>query len=96
MLTLTYPLSGPTFTYGYDSMGRLNTLAQTAGTSGVSCGIPTQSPVSVVTGATYGVANELLGFSGTAWESRLYNSLFQVTSITSSSGINMQYTYPMG
>ena len=49
----------------------------------------------VVTGATYGVANELLGFSGTAWESRLYNSLFQVTSITSSSGINMQYTYPM-
>ena len=92
MLTLTYPLSGPTFTYGYDSMGRLNTLAQTAGTSGISHGIPGQSPV--VTGATYGVANELLGFSGTAWESRLYNSLFQVTSITSSSGINMQYTYP--
>jgi YD repeat-containing protein len=92
MLTLTYPLSGPTFTYGHDTMGRLNTLAQTAGTSGISHGIPGQSPV--VTAATYGVANELLGFSGTVWESRLYNSLFQVTSITSSSGINMQYTYP--
>jgi YD repeat-containing protein len=53
MTTVGYPLAGPTFTYGYDTMGRMNILSQTAGTSGLGTGQRSE-----VTWVTYGPAGE--------------------------------------
>jgi hypothetical protein len=61
--SVTYPLSGPTFGYGYGSMGGLNTLSQTAGTSGLNTFGTPSLPICVVTGMTYGPAGELLTMS---------------------------------
>ena len=38
LTSVSYPVGGPTFSYGYDTMGRPNSLAQTGGTSVVPGG----------------------------------------------------------
>ena len=77
---------GPNLAYTFDSMGRLNTLTEQ------------NSGLNVIGGAAYGPANELTqiyagGSGGWAGETRAYNSLKQLTSITSSA-VSMQYHYP--
>ncbi len=77
---------GPNLAYSFDSMGRLNTLTEQ------------NSGLNVIGGAAYGPANELTqiyagGYGGWAGETRTYNSLKQLTSITSSA-VSMQYHYP--
>src|SRR5262249_36787399 len=97
---------GPTYSYSYDSMGRLNTMAQTGGPLYQGNQNP---PVNFVQNVSYGAAGELLqiggnGNAGYGGESRTYNSLFQLTSIVQSdpadytgmSWLRMQYTYPDG
>ena len=97
MTSLTYPLFGQTFGYGYDSMGRPNTLSQTAGTTGLNRALP----ISLVASVSYGPAGELLSMSGVIGEeTRTYNSLLQLTSVSASGQfdplVSMQYTYPEG
>jgi RHS repeat-associated protein len=75
MLTVTYPydpaLGGsPSYTYGFDPMGRLNTM-----TSGNN---------SVVSGVTYNAANQVLSIGGIG-ESRVYNVNGQMTNLRSGS-----------
>jgi uncharacterized protein RhaS with RHS repeats len=82
----TYPSlpanQGPSFTYQYDLMGRMNTLAQN-GTQQVS--------------ATYGVANELDSLSYYGYtETRSYNSLFQLTRQTVAGVFDTEYVFPTG
>ncbi len=62
-----YPLSGPNLGYGYDTMGRLNTMTD-LGTS-----------TSIISGTTYGPASELLTMTGLVAENRTYNSMLQLT-----------------
>ena len=90
----TYPTdnNGATasLSYTFDSMGRLNTMTDN---------IANQQ---IVTGATYGPANELLTLSsdyyitGYRGETRTYNSLKQLTGISNSAygTINRIYSYP--
>jgi hypothetical protein len=96
------PAAGPTYSYGYDSMGRLYTMSQTAGPlyNGSQ-----NLPVTMVQSTSYGVADELLQIvggvnSGYSGETRTYNSLFQLTSVYANMPsvqlVNMQYTYPDG
>src|SRR5262249_46076117 len=99
MTSVTYPLSGLTFTYGYDTMGRPYSLTQTAGTL-------VGPSATVATSVSYGAAGELLQISngggyGSLLESRTYNSLFQLTGVNYYSGsqlpsISYSYTYPDG
>lgn len=59
-------LGGQAYTYGYDSMGQLNTM---------------QNPsYQIVTGVTYGPAGEVLTLAGILNETRSYNSRLQLTS----------------
>jgi hypothetical protein len=68
MTSLTYPLSGPAYSYQYDSMARLNGM--TSGTQQVAS-------------AAYNTAGQIssIGYFGFN-ETRQYNSLNQVTRIT--------------
>jgi RHS repeat-associated protein len=93
---------GPTYSYTYDSMGRLYSMAQT---NGPLFNNSQNLPVTFVQSTSYGVANELLSIAGNAnagynGETRSYNSLFQLTQVTANSNlsalVNMQYTYPDG
>jgi YD repeat-containing protein len=79
--------------YTFDSMGRLNTMTDNV------------ASVSMISGATYGPANELLSLSssipyycgGFGGETRTYNSLKQVTNISSGTYVaplSINYTYP--
>ncbi len=85
----TYPTdnSGATanLSYTFDSMGRLNTMTDNVAMQ------------QLITGATYGPANELISITGTAYgwagESRGYNSLKQLTGVTSGS-VGISYAYP--
>jgi RHS repeat-associated protein len=82
----TYPSlpanQGPSFTYQYDLMGQMNTLAQN-GTQQVS--------------ATYGVANELTSLTYYGYtETRSYNSLFQLTRQTVAGVFDTEYVFPTG
>lgn len=87
----TYPTdnSGTTanLSYTFDSMGRLNTMTDNVAMQ------------QVITGATYGPANELTSITGGsyygAWagETRGYNSLKQLIGITSGS-VGVSYAYP--
>jgi hypothetical protein len=78
---VSYPNEGPTSTYTYDALGCLS-------------GMHDASNNTVVSGVSYGPANELLGmtYNGIA-ETRSYNSLLQLTSIVSGP-VNMRYVYP--
>lgn len=87
VLTMTQPTItdrngtalGTTYTYGLDSVGRLNTLTDGNSTS-------------IVSGATYGPANEMLSFTGYGAQTRTYNTRLQLTSL--SNGVsNFTYTY---
>ncbi|MEO8050897.1 MAG: RHS repeat-associated core domain-containing protein [Acidobacteriota bacterium] len=67
-------------------MGRLNTLTDTRNTR------------TLVSGMTYGVANEVLGITsgyttGVNSETHTYNSMFQLTQLQVGSALNMQYSY---
>ena len=94
-------LYGPTYTYQYDNMGRLNGMA----VPGVdSDGDPTSTPVAA---AGYGPAGQMLNLS--YWDSIYgprvnetfnYNALLQVTQMTAQNPyypqqtlMNMQYNY---
>ena len=72
---------GSSYTYAYDTMGRPNTMTNALTAS------------SLITGITYGVANEPLSMSGILNETRTYNSLFQLTRITVPSALDVQYAY---
>jgi len=96
MTSLGYPampllgLSSSTYGYQFDNMGRLGTMQDISNGTGNA---PT------VASATYGVAGELLNLSYPSdgySETRTYNSLFQLTRITSGVGMDMQYVYTAG
>ena len=100
-----YPnyIAGPTYSYGYNSMGQLNTMSQTDGPRYNPGNLAL--PLSMVSGANYGAAGELLsitggGSSGYMGETRSYNSLFQVLTISAPQfdgpGVQVQYTYLNG
>jgi YD repeat-containing protein len=86
MTGVTYPpwsgVSGSNYTYTYDTMGRLTTMTDSL------------NSVTMVTGVTYGVANEVQAISGSFFnETRSYNSLFQLAQITVPGTLNIQYAY---
>lgn len=78
-------MPGSSYTYAYDSMGRLNTMTDTVNTH------------TLVSGMTYGVASEVQqmtsGYTGVNSETRTYNSMFQLTQLTVGSALNIQYGY---
>ncbi len=88
MLTQQYPswwngsstVTGQTMTYTYDTMGRLNTL--------------NDGSTNVINSTTYGPAGELLTMGGGSWgaESRSYNSMLQMTYLSSGS-LSIGYNY---
>ena len=93
----------PSVTYGFDSMGRPNTLSETLNPNGAGGG---QATWNTVTGVTYNAANQPLSVSGnlenyyTTSESWTYNVLGQITSHqTAGNGttsLNVQYGYNTG
>ncbi len=79
--------AGPAYTYSFDSLYRPSGLTTTVGNS------------TIVSGVTYGPANQLLSLSYNGLsEYRSYNSLLQLTSVYTTNGVgplvNMQYNYP--
>jgi hypothetical protein len=74
--------SGPAYTYSFDNMYRPAGL--------------TSSSSTIVSAVSYGPSNQLLGmtYNGIS-ETRTYNPLLQLTSVSSSS-VNKQYNYPAG
>jgi RHS repeat-associated protein len=80
MTSTQFPNSGPNVAWAYDSMGRFNTMTETI------------SGATIISGATYGPSSELLTLSGSVAESRTYNSMLQLTNLTSN-GVNMTYGY---
>ena len=92
---VTYPTTSsgtPTFSYSYDSMMRLTSMTDTSNYS---------QPV--VNGAAYNAASQLTALNYyDATETRAYNSLMQLTNITTndtylpSSKINITYNYTAG
>src|SRR5581483_4967353 len=86
--------------YTYDSMGRLNTMAQALGPEYQTEYGTRPLPAAIVNGVNYGPADELLsivGDSGYLGETRTYNSLLQLTSVADGNyglQFSMQYTYP--
>ncbi len=75
------PVTGPNLGWAFDNMGRLNTMTDLAASS------------TIISGATYGPSNELLTMSGLLNESRSYNSMLQLTGLTSGSTVSMTYGY---
>lgn len=95
---LTYPttygssgaIGGPAYNYTYDSMSRL---------SGIT--YPWPQNTAVISNVSYDAANRLLGFfypttNPTAQETRRYNSLEQLTQLTTPGGSVYSYNYPAG
>src|SRR5207253_6010541 len=84
-------ISGGSYNYGVDTMGRLS-------------GMTDQANHAVVDNVSYGPANELLTMNynqGAYRESRTYNSLLQLTNITVGNGfgstlMNLSYNYTAG
>ena len=75
-------VGGSNYTYAYDSMGRLNTMNNY------------YPSTSLISGVTYGVANEVRAISGTLFsETRNYNSFFQLAQITVPGALNIEYAY---
>jgi RHS repeat-associated protein len=79
---------GSNYTYGFDNMGRLNTMTDALNNNNA-----------MVTGVTYGAANEMqqlsVGYySSVNYEARTYNSMFQLTGLSQAVGhTGLQYTY---
>jgi hypothetical protein len=76
--------AGPDLGYAMDTMGRLNTVTDLA------------AQASIISGATYGPANQLLTISGNVNETRTYNAMLQLTNVTSSgyaNSVNVAYNY---
>jgi RHS repeat-associated protein len=113
MTSLRYPgtglnqsTAGPLYSYAYDTMGRLSSMSQTDGPAYHGPAGNFSLPMSIVTGVTYGVADELLGISGNGnsgymGETRTYNSLLQLLTVSEPGlfgdpGVQIQYTYPDG
>jgi RHS repeat-associated protein len=86
MTSLAYPLSGPTYAYAFDAMGRLSTMQENG---------------SQVVGASYNWAGQMwyLGYDNFQ-ETRTYNpQTMQLTRILTTSGqsvTDMTYNYPAG
>ena len=82
-VSLNSPSPGPTYNYSYDSMYRLN-------------GMTDGNNNTIVSNVSYDAANQLLSINYPgANETRLYNSLGQLTALTTST-YNYQYVYPTG
>jgi RHS repeat-associated protein len=80
---LTYTAPGSVFYYGYDTLGRLNTM-----------GSFTYPGNDLISGVTYGVANQVTAITGPLFnETRSYNTMFQLTQITVPGVLNVQYGY---
>ena len=78
------PTAGPNLGWGYDTMGRLNTMTDLAANS------------SIVNATTYGPSNEMLSMSGIMTGSWTYNSRLQLTSLyyNGTGGlVNITYAY---
>ena len=75
------PAAGPTYTYAFDEMHRPKLLTD-------------QNSNNVVSGLTYGPANELktVNYFGVS-ESRTYNSMLQMTRLTAGQ-VDISYTFP--
>ena len=77
--------AGPNLGWAFDTMGRYNTMTDLTASS------------AIISGATYGPSSELLSISGSLiGESRSYNSMLQLTSLTVGAGtasVNMSYSY---
>ncbi len=67
--------AAPSYTFGYHSMARLNTMTDS-------------SQSKLVTGVTYGPAGEITGIGGLYTESRSYNSRLQLTGMN---GVQFTY-----
>jgi YD repeat-containing protein len=63
-----------------DTMGRLNTMTDLAANA------------SILSGTTYGPSNELLTISGNVNETRIYNSMLQLTNLVNGS-VSISYAY---
>ncbi len=79
LTTVTYPATSntnstpiATYTYAYDSMGRLNTMKD-------------QNNASLVSGTTYNPGNQILTLAGTLNETRTYNVNLQLSELVSGS-----------
>ena len=69
MTSVGYPLSGPTYTYSFDSMSR-------------PAGLTDQSSNTIVSGLGYGPANEMLSMTyNGATETHSYNNMLQLTTV---------------
>ena len=105
MTNMTYP-SGPQLAYQYDAMGRLSQITSPNYPTD-PFGVVVQSDTAVIS-ATYTAANQLSTLQygaadqGIFAESRSYNSLMQLTGLTTNYAgngvtvLNMQYVYPAG
>ncbi len=77
---------GPNLGYGYDSMGRVNTMTDLAASS------------TIISGTTYDPGNRLLSITGSYYqggtyqETRAYNTLGQLTGLSNNS-VNLTYSY---
>ena len=83
MTSEAYPNSGPTYTYAFDTMGRIN-------------GMTDASHNTLVSGITYGPAGQLLTATYLGYnETRQYNVLNQLSRLTTTGtgGIDLQYSY---
>jgi RHS repeat-associated protein len=85
--SMAYPSSGPSYTYSHDTMYRLS-------------GMKTSGGATVVNGVSYNAANQLLTIGYGTTETRTYNVLTQLATLTAqnSSGTveNLTYDYPSG
>jgi RHS repeat-associated protein len=86
MTSIQYPGGGPNYSYGYDTMGRLNTMTNVG------------SSYAMVTGTTFDPANRMLTVTGNVLnETREYNTIGQlkhlVSSAVSGSSLNITYNY---
>ncbi len=85
--------NGPTYTFGFDTMSRLNAMTRTDGTA-----------ATIANNVVYNVADQMTSFGmplgGNGTESRSYNSLFQLTNITrtwnTATQMNLTYNYTAG
>jgi YD repeat-containing protein len=105
MTNMTYP-SSPQLAYQYDAMGRLSQITSPNYPTD-PFGVVVQSDTAVIL-ATYTAANQLSTLQygaadqGIFAESRSYNSLMQLTGLTTNYAgngvtvLNMQYVYPAG
>ena len=93
----SYGSNTPTFTYTYDQMMRLSTLAESNTDPNLN-----HYNQPVVNGVTYNAANQNTGMNYyQASETRAYNSLMQLTNITTAApsggtGLNITYNYTAG